>query len=679
MNNNFYLGIDLGSTTIKAVILNETGQVHNTLYKRILSKPDIHNCKNTCMTCGKCGLGAINEEVHNFINNSELNIQNIKRTVVTGSQFNDQLSINIDINSHISEITAHIEAARFFYPECNAVLDVGGQDSKAMRFDSKMAIWKSLMSGVCASGTGAFLDNLAYRLGVDIEQINDLATLNSGLEFSWVCGVFGATSINRFKSQYPIGMIIDGACRSQARMIAVGVGQLFEGYSGKIIFQGGVAANRVVAHYLEKEIGQQIVIPKYYGVMGALGAAYYAYSKLHNTIKKNINTQKIKLKASAIRTNSTKQRYLGMKDKPLVWKNLFFPAEILNAFNVNSLCLEEYAALQTRNTRKRNYALKKAGIKGLNSETCSFLRILEGLKLPTPKAVISTVKPCQQADKVVMDLVQTYGLKEKYIALDIPAEDHRLESINRLAEELKQAVSRLEKILDQKMDPNLLSEACAYSNQARDWAIKVNNLRLSQPPLIKSKEAIRFASLFSQLWGTPELVIQQKQLFEDLSVRQKTQSIEIEDSLRICWLHFSPFYDNSLLDYLEEECSAPIIFEEVNYVGWQKLDANDPYKSLARKMLSSGWSSSEQRIEMICKHAILGKLDGVILYNHLFGHCPMSEPLFIKQLQEKLNSIQVPLLVLDGDCIDSTIDPCSSKTKIKAFTESLHMKKAISH
>ena len=235
----------------------------------------------------------------------------------------------------------------------------------------------------------------------------------------------------------------------------------------------------------------------------------------------------------------------------------------------------------------------------------------------------------------------------------------------------------LEKALDKKMDLGRLKEACEFSNQARDIAMDCYWLRMKNSPLIPGSVAVYFSSLFSQLWGREEMVDIQKQYYKDLLIRldEIDSSISIEDTHRLMWLHFPPFYSTELVDTIEKELNAPIVFEEVNYAGWDKLNSDDPYPSLAKKLITSGFLDQNRRISYLKRIAEEGQINGVILYNHGFGRCTLSDTCFTKQLKEEFMDIQVPVLVLDGDCMDETIDPCSTKTKIRAFTEALNMKK----
>ena len=153
------------------------------------------------------------------------------------------------------------------------------------------------------------------------------------------------------------------------------------------------------------------------------------------------------------------------------------------------------------------------------------------------------------------------------------------------------------------------------------------------------------------------------------------QRYSIDDTHRLLWLHLPPFYDTRHLDYIETTCNAPIVFEETNFVGWEPLDPKDPYRSLARKLLQSGFLDPTQRVEYVKRAVPAGKFNGVILYTHGFGRCSLADRAFSKQLREALDEIGTPLLTLEGDCMDASIDPCSTVTKIASFVEALNLKR----
>ena len=682
-NKSHYLGIDIGSTTFKAVLMSGDGKVERTVYRR--TQPVESGkvaCTGHCSACGCCSGGSVKKLALEFLRAAGISFKDVDAIVVTGSQIVEDTRRFIPFDFQVSEVTAHVAGAKFLHPDVDAIIDCGGQDSKCMVYNPTMKLWTSMMSGVCAAGTGSFLDSVAQKLGVKVEDVADKVNYESNTEFSSVCAVLSATSINKFKNRVPIGDLLAGACKAQARTILNSVGQLLVNAPGrKILFQGGVAFNKAVAFFLKKLTGSEIVIPQYHEVMGALGAAVIA-RQLHDLRDSGkldlakVEYEPTRGKSTLLRIKSTKRDFFSHDpSKPLVWRNLFFPAEILNAMGCRIRTLETYAALFGRRADKVKEALGRAAQKGFDGQTCSFLRMLEGMELDKPDFVVSTVQPCQQAERVFADLVREHGIPDRLYSLQTPVNSQARNAVETVADGLAEAVSEMEKAFGRKLDPGRLEEACVLSNEAADLARKCADLRFTSPPLVRGSEAIYNAVVFSQLWGTQDLVDIQKAYYEELLAKKAwaEQRYSIDDTHRLLWLHLPPFYDTKHLDFIETTCNAPIVFEETNFVGWGPLDPKDPYRSLARKLLESGFLDPALRVEYVKRAVPAGRFNGVILYTHGFGRCSLADRALSKHLRETLDSIGVPLLALEGDCMDASIDPCSTTTKISSFVEALNL------
>ena len=679
-----YLGIDIGSTTYKAVILSQGGKVLATTYQR--TQPVDSGrlaCTGRCSGCGNCSMGAVRKTTDDFLKKAGFTFKDMAATVVTGSQIVDDTNRFIPFDFQVSEVSAHVAGAKFFYPDVDAIIDCGGQDSKCMVFNPKMDLWTSMMSGVCAAGTGSYLDSVAAKLGVPVEEIAGKVNYDSTTEFSSVCAVLSATSINKFKNRIPIGDLLAGACRAQARTILNSVGQLLLHRPGRrILFQGGVASNGAVAHYLRELTGSDIVIPEHHQVMGALGAAClardYAGLRKDGAGRGKVQYEPSRGKSVRLRVTSTKRDFFSTdKSKPLVWRNLFFPTEILNAMDCRIRTLETYAALFGRKADKVKEALGRAAQKGFDGQTCSFLRMLEGMELEKPDYVVSTMQPCQQAERVFADLVRELDIPDRLYSLQTPINGHSRNAVEMMADGLAESVSLMEKAFGRKLDPARLEEACRLSNEAAALAKKCAHLRFTSPPLVRGSEAIYNAVVFSQLWGTQDLVDIQQAYYGELLAKKEwaEKRYALGDTHRLLWLHLPPFYDSKHLDFVEKTCNAPIVFEETNFVAWEPLDPKDPYRSLAKKLLQSGFLDPSLRVEYVKKAIPAGQFNGVILYTHGFGRCSLADRAFSKQLRETLDAVGVPLLALEGDCMDASIDPCSTVTKIASFVEALNFKR----
>ena len=679
-----YLGIDIGSTTYKAVVLSQGGKVLATTYQR--TQPVDSGrlaCTGRCSGCGNCSMGAVRKTTDDFLKKAGFTFTDMAAIVVTGSQIVGDTNRFIPFDFQVSEVSAHVAGAKFFYPDVDAIIDCGGQDSKCMVFNPKMDLWTSMMSGVCAAGTGSYLDSVAAKLGVPVEEIAGKVNYGSTTEFSSVCAVLSATSINKFKNRIPIGDLLAGACRAQARTILNSVGQLLLHRPGRrILFQGGVASNGAVAHYLRELTGSDIVIPEHHQVMGALGAAClardYAGLRKDGAGREKVQYEPSRGRSVRLRVKSTKRDFFSTdKSKPLVWRNLFFPTEILNAMGCRIRTLETYAALFGRKADKVKEALGRAAQKGFDGQTCSFLRMLEGMALERPDYVVSTMQPCQQAERVFADLVREHNIPERLYSLQTPINGHSRNAVEMMADGLAESVSLMEKAFGRRLDPSRLEEACVLSNEAAALAKKCAHLRFTSPPLVRGSEAIYNAVVFSQLWGTQDLVDIQRAYYEELLAKKAwaEQRYAPGDTHRLLWLHLPPFYDSKHLDFVEKACNAPIVFEETNFVAWEPLDPKDPYRSLAKKLLQSGFLDPSLRVEYVKKAIPAGQFNGVILYTHGFGRCSLADRAFSKQLRETLDEVGVPLLALEGDCMDASIDPCSTVTKIASFVEALNFKR----
>ena len=680
---NKYLGIDIGSTTYKAVVLSEDGEVLESTYQR--TQPVDSGrlaCTGRCSGCGNCNMGAVRKTTDLFLKEIGLTYAAMAAVVVTGSQIVDDTKRFIPFDFQVSEVSAHVAGARHFYPDVDAIIDCGVQDSKCMVYNPEMKLWTSMMSGVCAAGTGSYLDSVAAKLGVPVEEVADKVNYKSDTEFSSVCAVLSATSINKFKNRIPLGDVLAGACKAQARTILNSVGQLLLHRPGRrILFQGGVASNGAVAHYLRELTGSEIVIPKFHQVMGALGAACLArqFVSLKGKLKLDkVQYDPTRQKSVAMRTSCTKRDFFSRDtSKPLVWRNLFFPSEILNAFGCRIRTLETYAALFARRPQRIKEALGRAAQKGFDQQTCSFLRVLEGMPLEKPDFVVSTSQPCQQAERVFEDLVGEYGIPDRLYSLHTPINKQTPKAVEVIADGLAQAIYLMEKSFGRKLDMGRLEESIELSNQAAEFARKANALRWTSPPLVRGSEAVYNAVVFSQMWGTQEFVDIQKQYYQELLERKAwaEQRYSIDDTHRLLWMHLPPFYDTRHLDFIEDRCNAPIVFEETNFVGWGPLNPKDPLRSLAEKLLTTGFLDPSLRVEYVKKAIPAGKFNGCILYTHGFGRCSLADRPFSKHLRSALEEMGVPLLTLEGDCMDASIDPCSTVTKIASFVEALNQKR----
>lgn len=252
-----FLGIDVGSVSTNVVVINELGKVLDTLYIRTQGKP---------ITAVQAGLRQIKDR------NPDLTVCGVG---TTGSgRHLAGVVVGADIAKN--EITAHAVAAMHTVPDAQTVLEIGGQDSKIILIRNGV-VTDFAMNTVCAAGTGSFLDQQAARLNIPIQDFGDIALKSTTpVRIAGRCAVFAESDmIHKQQTGHQIADILNGLCHALVRNYLSNVGK-GKPMQGPVLFQGGVAANKGMQRAFEEALGFPVVIPPYYNVMGAIGAAILA-------------------------------------------------------------------------------------------------------------------------------------------------------------------------------------------------------------------------------------------------------------------------------------------------------------------------------------------------------------------------------------------------------------------
>ena len=181
----------------------------------------------------------------------------------------------------ITEIQAHALGARHVFSECQAILDIGGQDTKAISLDLRGKAQKFEMNDRCAAGTGKFLEFMATSFQLPIEQFGSFALEGAeGLKINSMCTVFAeaeATSLMARGSRpqdiaFALHLSVVKRSISMLRRIST---------TGPIVFSGGVARNPCITELVRREIRGEVLIPDDPDMIGALGAALYGILNQH--------------------------------------------------------------------------------------------------------------------------------------------------------------------------------------------------------------------------------------------------------------------------------------------------------------------------------------------------------------------------------------------------------------
>ncbi|QTA85089.1 acyl-CoA dehydratase activase [Desulfonema magnum] len=176
----------------------------------------------------------------------------------------------------VTEIRAYAVGVRTLFPQAHTILDIGGQDSKAIALNDEGRIKKFEMNDRCAAGTGKFLEIMARSLGYDLDEFGTEALgANKDIQISSMCTVFAESEVTSLVAKgEDRGEIALGLHNSVIRR-AVGMLKRVS-LNASVVFAGGVAKNPCMRHLLEKAIDQNILVPEDPQMVGALGAALLA-------------------------------------------------------------------------------------------------------------------------------------------------------------------------------------------------------------------------------------------------------------------------------------------------------------------------------------------------------------------------------------------------------------------
>jgi predicted CoA-substrate-specific enzyme activase len=264
-----YMGIDVGSVSTNLVVINPEGQVLANLYLRTRGQP---------IQVVQEGLRQIGKELGDDVE--------IKGVGTTGSA-RTLTGVIVGADTVKNEITAHAVAASHIVPDVHTVVEIGGQDSKIIILRDGI-VTDFAMNTVCAAGTGSFLDHQAERLNIPIEEFGNIALKSkSPVRIAGRCSVFAESDmIHKQQMGHPTSDIVAGLCDALVRNYLNNVGK-GKDIMSPVLFQGGVAANAGIKAALERALELEIIIPDYYSVMGAIGAALLAQAAMPEKKKTN--------------------------------------------------------------------------------------------------------------------------------------------------------------------------------------------------------------------------------------------------------------------------------------------------------------------------------------------------------------------------------------------------------
>lgn len=255
----YTMGIDIGSTTSKCVILKDGETiVANSLYTGGIGTPSPQRARAEALIV------------------SGLDEKEIAASAATG--YGRNRVENVDHN--VSELSCHAIGAKMLFPGVRTIIDIGGQDAKVISLSEDGKMKDFLMNDKCAAGTGRFLDVMASVLQIPVDGIAELTEESvQPAQISSTCTVFAESEvISQLANGTPMPDIVAGICESVASRTASLAKRI--PIVPEVVMSGGVAQNAGVRNALARQLGAEIGFSPLAQLFGAIGAARYAFQKL---------------------------------------------------------------------------------------------------------------------------------------------------------------------------------------------------------------------------------------------------------------------------------------------------------------------------------------------------------------------------------------------------------------
>lgn len=256
MTSEMYLGLDVGSTASKCVIVNAQGQiVAKGLHKSGAGTAGPRTCVNEALA--QVGASSVDD---------------MAATCTTGYGRH----LESWANMQVSELSCHAKGAARLFPGVRTVIDIGGQDAKVLSLTENGKLSEFVMNDKCAAGTGRFLDVMATVFGCTVDDLSDLDGQSTEVApISSTCTVFAESEvISKLAAGTPIPNIVAGVHESVVDR-TYGLAKR-AGITPAVAMTGGVALNAGLRERLQNRIGQPILTSDIAQFIGAYGAALNA-------------------------------------------------------------------------------------------------------------------------------------------------------------------------------------------------------------------------------------------------------------------------------------------------------------------------------------------------------------------------------------------------------------------
>ena len=629
------LGIDIGSLSTDAVLVNEKREI--VAYEVIAT--------------GASSKKACDKIFKHILDATKLEAKDLDYVVATGY---GRIKVPF-ANEVVTEITCHAKGANHFFPDARTVIDIGGQDSKAIKLDAKGNVLDFSMNDKCAAGTGRFLEVMARTLEIELDEMGELSlTGKDNVSISSLCTVFAESEV---VSLIGADQKTPDICKALHVSIAKRVsGQAKRvGLEESVVMTGGVAKNIGVVRELEKKLLCKIKIAEEPQIIGALGAALIALENASAAPKAKPDEKtadKNEVSIADAQLDDGKMPKIG-------YFCTYTPVEIIRAAG--------YHPVRIKGITDENGA---AGESLLCSNICSYIKTLTDKKvegqLDHLEGIVFT-NSCDGMRRLYDAWIRIdKGEKFNYF-LDIPKNSDDA-SVQYFADEIQTFKERLENHFKLKIQDEDINRTISLYNEMRDNVTEFLQKQWNGYVGYSGYEI--YTLLMKGINAVPEKF--QDYVSSLTSLMKKIGDVPEKDPVPKLFI-WGSIMENEEIVKMIEDAGARVVSEDFctgsRYFDRKVEITDNPYKSIAERYLKRSPCSRMVdvfgRIKGIVSLIERRAISGAIYHSLKFcDHTLYDYPLVKEEFEKK----HIPLLHIN---CDSAKSDGQTKTRIEAFIEQL--------
>jgi|GEM_PF-664631 len=648
-----FLGLDIGSTTTVAVVIDEHRDV---LYDNVMDTYPSHTVN--CERVAEQVCSGLSERL-----SRPVQIGDIDYCVGTGYG-RDNIPY---ANSAVTEIACHARGVQHFFPDAKTIVDIGGQDCKVIGLEQGGGVRDFALNEKCAAGAGRFLEVISDILETDIRKIGPLSLeASEEARISSFCVVFSETEV--------VSKLAKGASKenvlfgvhSAITQRVLSLGKRI-GIVPPLVFSGGVAQNIGMVEMMIEKTGfdpKDVRVPPNAQSIGALGAALYAETNVRRQARRTL-------------VETDVQKIPHLKDveqlcgKPVVrngtpvigWTDLCVPVELISA-----------AGLLTTRLRGDTSSKSEGSNQYMRTFTCSFIKnvVSNLLREDGPGADFEgfVTTNCCHATEHFFDIIDDHdSFKDRYIHNMVIPRNNEEVSLRYMKDNILKFKQELEGQFNTKITEQDLRKSIERYNQAKTLLRRYSHLlAIKNVPRAALAFAVQMEAMWVAMSITDEYLENLQQCINELEFIDPFPQRGINILLAGSIVPDMKFYD------LMDELDCQVVYSMTssgNKFAEAMVDLDnedDIYLALARRCLYPTYLprtvDSKCRVDHLKNIIDSYDVQGVIFNISKFSVWYTFESVLFKHC---CNEWEVPLVVLESDF--SSLSRGQFKTRIEAFLE----------